>query len=329
MDFIKVEGEYQMALQAWRPGEGNNTSEIYYLESTDLINWTKPIMMLAPNKNPEAFDSRGIYRSSIIKVNDTYLLFYSALDYNGVRSMAISYGSNPLALRGMNVNLENIKELQLYNSTRGVRLLQNETTNNTLDVKQSSTPQRFGGLKVGNLLFADGTTDGVTAQEGTVRYNPSKKHHEKYNPVTSVWDNLTSNKIVFAEKNAEQSLVNNEMITVAFGSVLYNNGQFSTDTTVQVNTTGQYRINVGLQLRYLAVDEEIEVYVRIGTSNSRTLCRQRVNPDSDGIHFIDATGVISVASGNDLTIGVKYRGSSSTAVITGFSTQNYLYVERV
>ncbi|WP_222596781.1 hypothetical protein, partial [Klebsiella sp. Kpp] len=75
-----------------------------------LINWTKPIKILAPNPLASTFDNQGIYRSSIVKVGNMFFVFYSAISTTNARSMAISYSDNPLALRGFSETLEQLVE---------------------------------------------------------------------------------------------------------------------------------------------------------------------------------------------------------------------------
>src|SRR5690606_30867836 len=128
-----------------------NSSSLYYLTTTDLVNFSDPIKVIAPSPIQSAFDNTGIYRSSIVKIKNTYFLFYSALDHNGVRSMALSYGSDMRSLRGFggsgSIDLTNLSNATFKKNDMGVTIDQNESITNTLDVKQTSTIGKYGGIK--------------------------------------------------------------------------------------------------------------------------------------------------------------------------------------
>jgi predicted GH43/DUF377 family glycosyl hydrolase len=331
MDFINVGGKYEMVMQAWDVGESNNTSSLYYMESSDLITWTKPTKILSPSALPNAFDNAGIYRSSIVKVDKTYYLFYSALNNTNQRAMALAYGGNILALKGFSVDIENLSQISINNGSLAVNLEQHPTTNNVLAIKQSSNNARHGGIKLGGLQFANGLVEGVTPEPGQIRYSASQDKHERYDGTKLSWVDLVppSEKLLVAEKNAEQSLVNNSTVIINFESIIFNSGAFINNNTVKMPTGANYRFDVGLQLTGLSQGDAVEVYLmRNGSSKLRTLTRQSVTPDSTGQYFMNASGVLNLLANYEMSIGVIYKGSSS-AKVSGYATQNYLFVERL
>jgi hypothetical protein len=316
VDFINEGDKYSVVLQAWEDGKDNNTSNLYYLSSNNLIDFTKPNLIISPSISPGAFDNSGIYRSSIIKVGSEYTLFYSAVSKDNKRAMSISEGKEILSLKGIKRNLGNF----------GI----SQTVNNLFEVRQSTSPTKYGGLKVGNILFADGATDGVTPEEGAIRFRKSLKTYEKYNG--NSWVPLIPDvpiRQVFAENNAEQNLKTaNEYVDISFNTVRYSNNTFN-GTAFTAPESGFYRFNVALQLLSLNPDEEIEVYLRRdGTTNIRTLTREMMKPVADKIYLIQGTGVVLLNAGNSVTVSVKYKGSALSAKVSSYTNQSYLYIEK-
>ena len=68
---------------------------LYYSKSTDNDTWTKPKEILKPN------NGSGIYRSSILYINNTYYIFYSDIVKKARRGVGIVYGSDISKLNGL------------------------------------------------------------------------------------------------------------------------------------------------------------------------------------------------------------------------------------
>lgn len=60
----------------------DNRQNLYYAESTDGLNFSQPILVLTPSKGENKLDNRMIYRSSLVKTGEKYILYYSAMDNN-------------------------------------------------------------------------------------------------------------------------------------------------------------------------------------------------------------------------------------------------------
>ena len=100
MDIIRTDIGLEMVVQAYIYGGTNNTADLYYVQG-DGNEFTKPKLILAKNVDPQAFDSVGIYRSSLIKEKGMYHLFYSAIGPQLRRAMALSSGRNIFGLNGV------------------------------------------------------------------------------------------------------------------------------------------------------------------------------------------------------------------------------------
>ena len=66
---------------------------LFYSYSKDNINWSFPIKILEKSKNLSNFDSKGLYRSSIIYHNNTYFILYSGHNKKKV-GIGIKFGKN-------------------------------------------------------------------------------------------------------------------------------------------------------------------------------------------------------------------------------------------
>jgi len=54
--------------------------DLYYSYSQDNINYTTAEKIFSPSSSSNAFDNRGLYRSSFLYANGRYYMFYSALN---------------------------------------------------------------------------------------------------------------------------------------------------------------------------------------------------------------------------------------------------------
>ena len=72
---------------------------LFYSYSKDNINWSFPIIILEKSKNISNFDSKGLYRSSLIYLNNTYFLFYSGHNNMNEVGIGLLFGKNIKNLR--------------------------------------------------------------------------------------------------------------------------------------------------------------------------------------------------------------------------------------
>lgn len=101
LDVIKTEKGYEMAVCAYDRDNGESTTgDLFYVLQKFDGSFTKPFPIIQRSNNPEAFDNHGIYRSSILKIDNKYYVFYSCIDKNTNRWMSLSFGDTPFALNG-------------------------------------------------------------------------------------------------------------------------------------------------------------------------------------------------------------------------------------
>lgn len=100
LDVIKTELGYEYLIQGYIASEGgnNNASDMYYvLESAPGI-FTAPKRIIKRSEVAGDFDERGIYRGCFFKANGSYFVYYSSLNSNWNRSLALKYGKDILNL---------------------------------------------------------------------------------------------------------------------------------------------------------------------------------------------------------------------------------------
>jgi hypothetical protein len=82
-DVIHTQGGYETIFSAFKNGEFSlNNQQLYYSISPDGINFGKPVLILSPSSEKNQLDNQMIYRSSLLKVNGAYKIFYSAMNKN-------------------------------------------------------------------------------------------------------------------------------------------------------------------------------------------------------------------------------------------------------
>ncbi|MCH5217392.1 MAG: hypothetical protein J1F07_02380 [Muribaculaceae bacterium] len=96
-------GDLEIVVCCYVVGEGNNNAaDLYYVKvKGDLTEATAPAMILHRGENEEDFDWRSIYRSSIVKVDGEYYIYYSCIGKNWERHMSLLRGPSPFELRGL------------------------------------------------------------------------------------------------------------------------------------------------------------------------------------------------------------------------------------
>lgn len=82
IDTIKTDKGYEMLISNYYKAFGKNLL-LSYAISKDGINFGKTIDLLTPSKGIFNWDNGIIYRSSLVKVDDKYKIYYSAQDLRG------------------------------------------------------------------------------------------------------------------------------------------------------------------------------------------------------------------------------------------------------
>lgn len=100
---IDENGDWELIVCAYERWVGNNNSaDLYYVKvKSDLSEATKPELILQRGPEKDDFDHRSIYRSSILKVNGLYYIYYSAIAEDWSRHMALLRGPSIFNLKGL------------------------------------------------------------------------------------------------------------------------------------------------------------------------------------------------------------------------------------
>lgn len=211
LDVIKTTNGYEIVLQGYYANQGNNYSSMYYLQSSDNITYTSPILILEPSKAQGAWDDQGIYRASAVKVGDTYRLYYSAVARNNKRAISFAAGDSLVNLKGY-ANTGVLALVYTPQDNMGYYLPKSDIQPSSLGKKgsyiQSSKeldytarvvgdklPDKSGGFQVAYLYLDEGTEaslQGLTIKPGALRKNG--EYIEFYNSLG--WRKLNNERTV-------------------------------------------------------------------------------------------------------------------------------------
>ncbi len=114
LDVIRTEKGLEFIICAYGPGGGTSKADLYYVLLKLNGETTKPRMILKRGNSPTDFDNVSIYRSSVLKKEGVYYIFYSAIAEDLTRSMSLSYGRDISGLNGFNVK----KDVVINNDVR-------------------------------------------------------------------------------------------------------------------------------------------------------------------------------------------------------------------
>lgn len=110
LDVINSDLGYEMIVVAFDEWKHHNNMDLYYSKSKDGINWDMATVILKPTRGTNLWDSRGIYRSSFVKINGTYFVYYGGTSKNLHHGLGLVYGKDIHNLNSTNVNFSNKKE---------------------------------------------------------------------------------------------------------------------------------------------------------------------------------------------------------------------------
>lgn len=171
LDVIHTDKGYELLVQAYHPGGGNNFSNLYYVESQDNTSFSEPIMVMKPSTGG-SWDNQGIYRSSVVKVSGVYHVYYSAISSNNRRAISLSVGEELSALKGYENSGTFDMSAYSVDDERGLRLskpvvlpsgfqergayIQTSSLPSTAKIAGASRGREYvGGLEVSNLYIVD------------------------------------------------------------------------------------------------------------------------------------------------------------------------------
>lgn len=93
LDVIHTDDGYEMVVSAFINNERNRMN-LYYSKSEDNEEWSVPQIILTPSFATDNWDNKGIYRSSLLKIDKIYYLFYSGISSSGERGIGLISGSD-------------------------------------------------------------------------------------------------------------------------------------------------------------------------------------------------------------------------------------------
>ena len=110
LDMVKTDKGYEMILMAFENWEKRGLASLYHSISIDNENWSKCTEIIKPTTDTNYWDNRGIYRSSMIKKDGVYLVYYSASNIYNIKGIGIMYGKDINNLKKVNIDYKNDKE---------------------------------------------------------------------------------------------------------------------------------------------------------------------------------------------------------------------------
>lgn len=99
-----------MLLMAFENWDKRGVASLYHTSSTDNKTWKKCKEIIKPTTKTNYWDNRGIYRSSMIKKDGIYYVFYSASDKNNIKGIGIMYGKDIRKLKSVGIDYSNDKD---------------------------------------------------------------------------------------------------------------------------------------------------------------------------------------------------------------------------
>ena len=105
IDVVHTDLGYETVFCGYRDGElYQNNRVLFYAVSQDGLTFNNTRIILRQTSDKTAWDSQQIYRSSFVKVNGIYKLFYSAQSQNGEWHIGLTQGYNIDNLSGYGAN---------------------------------------------------------------------------------------------------------------------------------------------------------------------------------------------------------------------------------
>ncbi|MFW3577211.1 hypothetical protein ACN9KL_02010 [Vagococcus fluvialis] len=107
LDVQKTDLGYETVVSGFESKEKIELSQrhvmnVYYSKSADGVTWDKLTPIIFPSKDKHQFDGKGLYKSALLKENGQYYVFYSGIGFDDTRGIGLSYGKDPLNLKGLN-----------------------------------------------------------------------------------------------------------------------------------------------------------------------------------------------------------------------------------
>lgn len=104
LDVIETDYGYEMITVAFPEWQKRNDMNLYYTKSKDNKQWDVAKKVLEPSTGTKQWDNRGIYRSSFMKIDGVYYVYYSGQDTKGNKGVGLVFGTDMFNLKGTNIN---------------------------------------------------------------------------------------------------------------------------------------------------------------------------------------------------------------------------------
>lgn len=106
LDVQETDLGYEMLVVGFEQLDGYNLSDrhvmnLYYSKSKDNKEWDTLKPILFPSQIKNQFDSKGIYRSAMLKEDGQYYIFYSGIGHDDTRGVGLSTGDDIFNLKGV------------------------------------------------------------------------------------------------------------------------------------------------------------------------------------------------------------------------------------
>lgn len=89
-------------------GDNQRKQKLFYAMSEDGMHWTEPVQIMAPGKADGAFDNDSIYRSSLVKMEDSYRIYYTGMGWRYRWYVSMCEGETISDLTGWGVTEEEL-----------------------------------------------------------------------------------------------------------------------------------------------------------------------------------------------------------------------------
>lgn len=320
-----------------------NKKVLNYSESTNGVSWSARQEVVADwgTLTPWHMDfinDEGIYKMvmqawDVGEDNNSSSLYY-------MESPDLIHWTNPVKIlsprEGLAFDNQGIyrssivkvgEQFKLYYSAindRGVR---------SMALAQSNNPKSFKGYsssdeikEVFHIQFGDYQKymPYIHAKKGAIRYYEKHDTLQIFNGTRYV--PLSSNAVTMVEKTVAQSLPINESVIVTFNSKAEDTeNYFLNDTTYKAPVNGKYRFTVSLQLNNLADGDSFEIYLIRG-SNRYYLTRITINGN---LYQNTISKILNLFKDNEVQLGITYKGTSSSAEISRYSSMCNMQIERL
>ena len=99
LDVIHSDVGYEMIMVAYTSWKKRFFMNLYYTNSKDNVNYSTAKVIMKPSSITKNWDNSGLYRSSILRINGTYYIYYSGQSVDNSKGIGLMYGKNIFDLK--------------------------------------------------------------------------------------------------------------------------------------------------------------------------------------------------------------------------------------